>query len=1073
MAAVMSLLVLLLQFDHIGVFGIIATHMSSVTKINSSKYVGWRLKPTDPAKIVWFEAEWDCEAQFATTLATITNKEDLVDAQNVLLQLMTEDGAAYIGLYADVLNNQTKWEWIDGTFCENANKGAECSNHSWLQYQPVTLGEEYQIGTYLYVSRNSTDISLNETATMNISAALCNVPNDNDYPFQDCDNKLECWTPIACCFNQGVLKEDTRCIPRFSSICRKYFLPFAYWDEKIFIVTESWIHYTSFPALSHNSSNLETWNYFRYTNHSDKELDTWMVSQNYAQYRSSLYLYVIDDGISDQDEFIMHVNLSCLDDIKLYITPQRYGDYSCIVADADYVYVVGSNDIMIYNVNTSTWKISPKWSFYFDEKYVSYSRMVACALTLASEYIYIFHYYTLSAITRYNIQDNSFKTINTTNLCYFRNGNAVTAQNGKIYFHGCYIAPGKTALFNPNSEKFELQKVATYSRDGTDFWGLYDDAQLTVYDNNILLLMHSVFGYYVSMHYSVTNYISMDFSETTSTIWPSNGFKIKYNVNNLKNYTVTTYAIWFQSNHPVINASIILNTVQDNCLFHENVYKRYNCNQHFSLSSYLSLKDNHIDELRLVPTDYSKDTLFVPEFITITLERCHVSFENVNQIISNENPLIVFGFNLSPNCYSRPEAIFSMNITALIVNITNLLVIDIVQNTTTLCTICNVKNKCYTCSEDNVTLYPEISNLQSLSFQLLLRSTMMDLRVLSGNNTIQYFNNEAQVETQFDKRLFYLFFLLVIPICMMCLLYYCWRKHYNEAFIVDNAMVWIIGISTFQDDVLLSGVAQNVVDLKELWEAEYKYDVCVFNEKTLEGTKLDIIDFVDLNKQRLKEKAYKCVIVHVISHGNVGTFKSSDGKTVHIEFLLHELRSEFETECTQSMILLVFHHGCQGTANYSCEDAGSQRTISKLNAHAILNDNSIDLSYDSNYVIISGNVPGRSMSDSGLFSQCICDSFRANLARRIKADFTALVAEIGRNLERESHHAEILIVDDTLRFNPVRFEQTKNIQNEENANITYYGTMETSSNKQVTMHMSKLTHSHKSNKDKYTQFKDQ
>ena len=201
----------------------------------------------------------------------------------------------------------------------------------------------------------------------------------------------------------------------------------------------------------------------------------------------------------------------------------------------------------------------------------------------------------------------------------------------------------------------------------------------------------------------------------------------------------------------------------------------------------------------------------------------------------------------------------------------------------------------------------------------------------------------------------------------------------------------------------------------------------------------ELIDFVDLHKKKLTEKPYNCVIIHIISHGGVETFLSSDAKTMDIDFLLHEITSEFEfqSKSVHSKITVIFHHGCQGNAIYSTEDISSQRNIPTLNAHTVLNGKNGSLSHNSNYMIISGNVPGRSMSDSGLFSRCIYNSFTSNLARWIKADFTALLAEIGRDLELESNHAEIMTVDDTLRFNPVRFEKRKGSQNENNADVPY------------------------------------
>eukprot|EP01084_Bolivina_argentea_P076149 137984_1 len=101
------------------------------------------------------------------------------------------------------------------------------------------------------------------------------------------------------------------------------------------------------------------------------------------------------------------------------------------------------------------------------------------------------------------------------------------------------------------------------------------------------------------------------------------------------------------------------------------------------------------------------------------------------------------------------------------------------------------------------------------------------------------------------------------------------------------------------------------------------------------------------------------------------------------------------------------------------------------NAHASINNNNKwNISPDSNLVIFSGNIKGRTMSDSGNFTKCICESFTKNLQRTIKADFNSLFVEIGNRLEEKTNQAEICHFDGTLRFNPIRFE--KYTDNKEN-----------------------------------------
>eukprot|EP01083_Nonionella_stella_P263616 895305_1 len=106
--------------------------------------------------------------------------------------------------------------------------------------------------------------------------------------------------------------------------------------------------------------------------------------------------------------------------------------------------------------------------------------------------------------------------------------------------------------------------------------------------------------------------------------------------------------------------------------------------------------------------------------------------------------------------------------------------------------------------------------------------------------------------------------------------------------------------------------------------------------------------------------------------------------------------------------------------------ASKQRRIFVDISYAEVNNNPLSetqFSYDSNCMIISGNVSGRSLADSGNFTKCICDSFGSNVTKLIKADFNALVVEIGQTLEQRTNHAELCNINGTLRFNKIRFEK--------------------------------------------------
>eukprot|EP01083_Nonionella_stella_P240401 840426_1 len=177
--------------------------------------------------------------------------------------------------------------------------------------------------------------------------------------------------------------------------------------------------------------------------------------------------------------------------------------------------------------------------------------------------------------------------------------------------------------------------------------------------------------------------------------------------------------------------------------------------------------------------------------------------------------------------------------------------------------------------------------------------------------------------------------------------------------------------------------------------------------------------------------------VRNISHGSDDHFCSSDGKTLPIDFIQHELVTTSEEVGNSSLIKLIFYHGCQGANDYNISPAtnGNEKAIElrAINAHNPLsNINKMEkVSYHSNCMTISGNIKGRAMSDSGNFTNCICQSFESNLNRKIKADFNALITEIGSNLEHKSNQSEICNINGALRFNPIRFEKCKDAKKSE------------------------------------------
>eukprot|EP01084_Bolivina_argentea_P123166 218283_1 len=302
-----------------------------------------------------------------------------------------------------------------------------------------------------------------------------------------------------------------------------------------------------------------------------------------------------------------------------------------------------------------------------------------------------------------------------------------------------------------------------------------------------------------------------------------------------------------------------------------------------------------------------------------------------------------------------------------------------------------------------------------------------------------------------NNYLWYIAISAVIALLICIFVMYC-RWQYMNAFVVNKAVVLIIGIAEFMDEKhsFLPGVKQNVSDLIELWRDEYKYDVFVCNNEDLNKvannfelkcTKREVIRFIDVHKSKLKDNSYNCVIVHIISHGWEDSFISSDLKTISNEFIRHELITTAELEENLELMKIIFHHSCRGDADYSIGEivyvpvTQESENIEKRKEHqtramfdinfSVNNNNDNKISHHSNCVTISGNIVGRSLSDSGHFTKCICNSFKNNLRRVAKANFTSLIAEIGRNLEHITKNAELCNTNGTLRYNPIRFEKCK------------------------------------------------
>eukprot|EP01084_Bolivina_argentea_P191400 328772_1 len=287
----------------------------------------------------------------------------------------------------------------------------------------------------------------------------------------------------------------------------------------------------------------------------------------------------------------------------------------------------------------------------------------------------------------------------------------------------------------------------------------------------------------------------------------------------------------------------------------------------------------------------------------------------------------------------------------------------------------------------------------------------------------------------------YLLFLLIVPFIVVGIILYCRqkkrkeKKEYMNAYIVDRSLVLIIGIAQFDDITKhLGGVRRNVNGLIELWRDKYNYDVYICNYNTLHSTKRQVVKFVDDHVAKLDQAHYKCIIVHILSHGVDDSFGTSEGKMIKLNFIRHEINSICEELQQKKLIKLIFHHACRGHSDWHFEGITSKsveentkyemRTTLNMNG-SIDNKTYSNIAYDANCMTIFGNIEGRAMSDYGYFTDCIRESFGKNMNKLLKLSFSALITEIGRELEKRTNHAELCNINGTLRYQQIRFEKSK------------------------------------------------
>eukprot|EP01083_Nonionella_stella_P271065 918197_1 len=643
----------------------------------------------------WFDAEVLCEQLYGTTLATIVTSEDM-EVVNWMMDPMLRSfvETVWIGMYRDV-QKDSKWQWVDGTSWNSTIMEEPDLSHTIDTF----MDDLTQVGAFLRFTKST--VTTRGTAfpflhSVNGSVmGICNAPTAKYKP-RSCTNTAKCWRKTAFYYDDYLIA-DTANSPYY----HYHEPPIAFWNSTLFVAGLSDIHYATITTFDIKNATQYTWN--RITYNDEEALRTDMISQRFSQHDSSLFLYVYKPAAHyyerDQD-ILIHINLSNWEiqqHIVPNILPQQYvlpnytyswwdSDYQemsdyCVLSSPNYVYIIRPLLFFIFDRNENTWSSAD---------FVNRVPMT-CAITNDYQYIYIFgDIYeepgTKNLIIKYNTESQKYDVLSVVNLCLYSRAKAVTALNDKIYLHGCHPASWRTLVFDTKTEQFETETIGLDSPIPYNI-PFYRFSQMAVVDDNLLLLLHpkntlypALYhdpsnSTYVALYVGVTESISINLEATvailTERIWPSDGFVIRYYVNDFTkvNSTDNTYHVYFDSKNHSIAFVIELSTTHDTCNCNELNYKCNSCAHHVELSNHLSVADNVMDKLSFNINYYMNDldVLFIPSQLTIMLQRCIINF-TLSEVTVYES-FIDFEFHLSPNCFSRVGSTFSLDIVSQVIDL--------------------------------------------------------------------------------------------------------------------------------------------------------------------------------------------------------------------------------------------------------------------------------------------------------------------------------------------------------------------------------------------------------------------
>eukprot|EP01084_Bolivina_argentea_P031172 57704_1 len=1009
-----------------------ATNMTSIHQLYIYYSIDDYYQTIYPSEIL-------CEQQWGTTLATITTQQDINHAvsyiqrmQNIDMAFFTPYETVFIGMCRDRIHNG-HWYWLDGTDCNYTTTGI-CMD-IMMAWNNFTNDNEDNPTCWIFKVPNywSNDTaSVVEPVIGECAGTLCNAPNSKYKP-NYCDNTLNCWHKMDRIDDIALVNDVAVDVESFLPLC-------VYWNSTIFLVGLNEIHYTHFELI--NTSFV--WKHypldFMNSNFSNK-----MNKYQYAQYQSSIYLYV-GAGYSETNDKVITMNLSDFHVVE-YLVPSGwhacwfYDDNCCIVATNNRIYIIRSALLLIYDFYTDTWNAKPMYSD--GSEYTGYAYSISCTMDNHYKMIYIFGFQ--GVIVQYNTEAMRYSLFKQHSEVFRSSSYVISAINDQIYVQGRYLIPWQTLIYNTQIFAYETETVQIDVPDVKDI-PYYRQSQLTVFDDNILLLFLINDGKYprhydgiksrqILLYFAITELISINFQFTsTNTVWPSDGLYLRYSVNDFTNWSLNTYYIQLNQIANNIDTTITLNSLHDDCIC--GFYKCHNCSYHFNITQHLSSNIKDVNQLTFRPTHhYNFSILLLPTEFKVELQRCNISL-NVTKSTSNSiNSFVIFKYLLSENCYSRIEEDYSLTIESVDLNISSKLIISIRNTTDHICKVC--ADDCYDCSPDDFTIYHGVDGVSNGEYLIHMQSDSINLRLITPSKATIFYNRKEMSHLTHTE--LYLLLLLSLPIVILVIFIYC-RKQYMNAFVVDKVLVLIIGCSQFDDKKsFLPGVKRNIIDLKNLWSGFYNYDVFICNFETLHCTKQEIIEFVDQYKMKLDSMIhYRCIIVHLISHGfDDDAFLTSDHKMLELDFIRHELTDTAHHLGYSTLIKILVHHGCRGDANYSTDEQMSTPIIRNVfRSHGSINNKDLsNISHDANCITIFGNINGRTISDEGNFTQCICSAFRSNLNRMWKVDLNTLLVEIGRNLEQKTNGSEIINVSETLRYDVIRFVKQKNSQTQHMTNV--------------------------------------